>query len=90
MLVDLLSQPHPPCADVLVTVGSQAPLFYAIDALANLRPGGAIAPFSPRVNIYNPHDMLSFCAQSIFEGAADIVDHPVDPGVPFPEAHGAY
>ena len=44
----------------------------------------------PRVNIYNPHDMLSFCAQSIFEGAADIVDHPVDPGVPFPEAHGAY
>lgn len=90
ILVDLLSQPHPPCADVLVTVGSQAPLFYAIDALANLRPDDATAPFTPWVNIYNPHDLLSFCAESIFDGAAGVVDHSVDPGVPFPESHSAY
>ena len=41
MLVDLLSRQTAPQIAKLVTVGSQAPLFYALDSLENLRPGNA-------------------------------------------------
>jgi hypothetical protein len=89
ILVDLLSQGAHPPVDLLVTVGSQAPIFYAVDALEALRPGGTVAPFTPWLNIYNREDLLSFCAERVFPGLA-VEDVPVDAGVPFPESHSAY
>jgi hypothetical protein len=90
ILVDLLSSDSAPPVDLLVTVGSQAPLFYAIDALENLRPGAGPEPFTPWLNIYNEEDLLSFCAERVFPGNESIVDCPVDAGVGFPESHSAY
>jgi len=91
ILVDLLSGPQPPAVRKLITAGSQAPLFYLIDALVNLRPGAAQpVPFTPWLNIYNPQDFLSFCAERVFPRAPDISDTAVDPGVPFPASHSAY
>jgi hypothetical protein len=90
ILVDLLSRPAPPHADVLVTVGSQAPLLYAIDALGTLRPGGGQAPFVPWLNIYDRSDLLSYCAARVFAGAGAVTDEEVASGVPFPDAHSAY
>lgn len=90
VLVDLLSRGDAPPVDLLVTVGSQSPLFYTIDALEHLRPGQPSEPFRPWLNIYNPKDFLSFCAERVFPGFDGIVDQVVDPEAPFPESHGAY
>lgn len=91
ILVDLLSGPEAPPVDLLVTFGSQAPMLLALDALQVLRLGQATPrPFTPWLNIYNPDDLLSFVAQPIFAEIDGITDEPVFPGVPFPEAHGAY
>ena len=72
VLVDLLSSGSAPPVDRLVTVGSQAPLFYAIDALEHLRPGAGPEPFTPWLNIYNEADLLSFCAERVFPGTERI------------------
>ena len=90
VLVDLLSSGSAPPVDLLVTVGSQSPLFYAIDALEHLRPGVAPAPFTPWLNIYNEADLLSFCTERVFPDTSDIRDVAVDAGVGFPESHSAY
>jgi hypothetical protein len=91
VLVDILSQANPPRVDLLVTVGSQSPLFYAVDALENLRLFNSIArPFTPWLNIYDQSDFLSYCAARIFNGVSGIEDVEVSSGVPFPESHGAY
>ena len=79
MLVDLLSSGSAPAVDGLVTVGSQAPLFYAIDALEHLRPGAGPEPFTPWLNIYNEADLLSFCAERVFPGTAASVTLPSTP-----------
>lgn len=90
VLVDLLSRPDAPPVDLLVTVGSQSPMFYAIDALERLRPGSDVAPFSPWLNIYNPRDFLSFVTRRIWPDATGLTDAEVDPRVPFPASHSAY
>jgi hypothetical protein len=91
ILVDLLSREDAPRVDLLVTAGSQPAMLYAIDALDRLRPGQvAPVPFKPWLNIYNRQDALSFCAARVFPGFDGIQDEEVDPGVPFPESHGAY
>jgi hypothetical protein len=90
VLVDLLSSGSAPAVDLLVTVGSQSPLFYAIDALEHLRPGVLPAPFTPWLNVYNEADLLSFCAERVFPDTAGIRDVAVDAGVPFPWSHSAY
>ncbi len=90
ILVDLLSADDAPEVDLLVTVGSQSPLFYAIDALEHLRPGSGVEPFVPWLNIYNEDDLLSYCAERVFAGRDRIMDHRVDAHVPFPESHSAY
>ena len=91
VLVDLLTRADAPRVDLLVTAGSQSPLFYAIDGLANLRRDQRLpGPPSPWLNIYNPQDLLSFCAARVFPATPGIEDHEVDPGVPFPPAHSAY
>jgi hypothetical protein len=74
----------------LITVGSQAPYFYEIDALVS-RPFGAGLPrYFPKkwLNIFDPNDFFSYRAAKIFPGVA--VDKRVDNGQPFPESHSAY
>jgi hypothetical protein len=90
--VDLLSKPDAPHVDLLVTVGSQAPLLYLMDALENLTPEDKTRrPKVPWLNIYNRDDLLSFCAKQVFpEEKEDIVDFAIDAGVPFPASHSAY
>jgi hypothetical protein len=91
ILVDLLTQEQAPVVDRLITVGSQSPLFFAIDALDRLRPGQQTPfPFTPWLNIYNRNDLLSFLATGVFPGVDGITDVEVDAGVPFPESHSAY
>lgn len=55
--------------DLMVTVGSQAPLLYLMDALTTLRPGFEVQPFSPWLNIFNPRDPLGFRAAEVFSWA---------------------
>lgn len=90
ILVDVLSRDAAPAVDLLVTVGSQSPMFFAIDALGDLRPDGPKAPFSPWLNIYNRRDLLSFVTGGLWPGAAGLKDEEVDPRVPFPQSHSAY
>lgn len=91
ILVDLLAQEQAPVVDRLITVGSQSPLFFAIDALDRLRPGQQDPlPFTPWLNIYSRNDLLSFLATGVFPGVDGITDVEVDAGVPFPESHSAY
>lgn len=94
ILVDLLSRDKDAydAVDLLVTAGSQSPLFFAIDSLETLRPSASGQRlFKPWLNIYNRSDFLSFCAKPIFGPDDDrIWDESVDPGVPFPASHGAY
>lgn len=74
----------------LVTVGSQAPYFYEIDALVSRAYGDGLPAFFPRrwLNFYDPRDFLSFAGRELFPDIArDVV---VDNGQPFPESHGAY
>jgi hypothetical protein len=92
ILVDILSGPEAPPVDRLVTVGSQSPLFYAIDALDRIRrlvKGADPAPFTPWLNIYDRSDFLSFVAAKVFPGVA-VTDHEIASGVPFPASHSAY
>lgn len=74
----------------LVTVGSQAPFFYEIDALASRRYGTGLPDYFPRrwLNFYDPRDFLSYVGQELFKGFAH--DVKVDNGLPFPESHSAY
>jgi hypothetical protein len=95
--VDLLSSPEATTGDQklvvdqLVTVGSQAPLLYLLTSLHTLSPGEPdSSPFTPWLNIYNRHDLLSFCAERVFSRASPIIDAEVDVDVPFPASHSAY
>jgi hypothetical protein len=94
--VDLLAHTaapaDPPVAvDLLVTVGCQAPVFYLMDALPQLRPRHPeVTPSTPWLNIYNRQDLLAFCASAVFPNTRGIVDAEIDAGVPFPASHSAY
>jgi len=74
----------------LVTVGSQAPYFYEIDALTSLPFSRELPDCFPKkwLNFFDPRDLLSYRAQEIFRGRA--MDVRVDNGQPFPESHSAY
>ncbi|MCC9205670.1 thioesterase domain-containing protein [Arthrobacter sp. zg-Y769] len=92
--VDLLSSPEARGirADLLVTVGSSAPWFYLLDALAYLGPArGGTGPAVPWLNFWDERDLLSFCAERVFAGReVNVTDTEVDSGKPFPESHTAY
>jgi hypothetical protein len=94
-LVDLLaSWPEAP-VQACVTVGSQAPLLYAFDAIPSMPYDEASPPYLPVpwLNIYDSRDFLSFVAEPLFrrsDGLASVVDLRVSSGKDFPRSHGAY
>lgn len=88
VLVDALSAPGAPRPDLLVTVGSQAPLLAAIDALDPLGQPGSPPPFQPWLNVYDRRDFLSFVAAPVWPGERGITDVEVDSGLGFPDSHG--
>jgi hypothetical protein len=89
--VDLLVEKNLPQVQLLVTVGSQAPFLYEIDALHSLSYGDSLPNHFPKwLNIYDLRDVLSYVGdrQGLFPGK--IKDVKVDNQQPFPESHGAY
>lgn len=74
---------------LLITVGSQAPLLYEINALPTLKAGEALPDHIPAwLNIYDLRDYLSYIGGPIFPNR--VQDFLVDNRQPFPEAHSAY
>lgn len=80
---------------MLVTVGSQAPFLYEMNALVSREfseplPHRLPGHFPSRwLNVYDPRDFLSYLASGVFSGPV-IEDVPVDNGHPFPQAHNTY
>ncbi|MEV7523968.1 hypothetical protein [Streptomyces sp. NPDC091371] len=95
-LVDLLAlaaaRGEPvPGAELLVTVGSQAPFLYELGALTALEPGAKLPHgFPPWLNVYDRQDVLSYLAGPVFPGDTRISDHEVGSRQPFPACHSAY
>lgn len=91
---DLLAGPDTDGLDqvkLLVTVGSQAPLLYELNALAcGLKwPRPLPDSFTPAwVNIYDRRDLLAYAGDTLFHGRCR--DVPVGTGTAFPAAHEAY
>ncbi|MGW2676996.1 hypothetical protein [Streptomyces sp. NPDC001436] len=80
-----------PGADLLVTVGSQAPYLYELGALTALPPGSALPYGFPRwLNVYDRQDVLSYLAGPVFPGDPRVSDHEVRSRQPFPASHSAY
>jgi hypothetical protein len=77
---------------LLVTVGSQGPLLYELDALESLRFGEALPKHFPEwINIYDPWDFLSYKAEDVFGlSETTVKDIEVNNKQPFPESHSAY
>lgn len=78
----------------LVTVGTQAPMMYALGCLDGVTSQGALSsypqPFGPWLNVYNPADLLSFVAQPVFPFSDGIRDVRVSGAERFPASHSAY
>jgi pimeloyl-ACP methyl ester carboxylesterase len=75
---------------LLVTVGSQVPLLYELNALScGLKyPTAPADGFPPWVNMYDPHDLLAYGGKVAFPRHCS--DVAVNTKNPFPLAHGAY
>ncbi|GAA1729826.1 hypothetical protein [Streptomyces yatensis] len=88
--VDLLAEPDPPAGvDLLVTVGSQAPFLYELDALTALRRGEPLPAAFPRwINVYDEQDLLGFVGEKVFPDR--VTDLRVNTRQPFPRAHTSY
>ncbi|MDP9315587.1 MAG: hypothetical protein M3R24_32790 [Chloroflexota bacterium] len=89
--VDLLVMEPLPAVKLLVTVGSQAPYLYEINALHSLKWNEPLPPppdFPPWLNIFDLRDPLSYVGASIFPNR--VQDVLVDSKQPFPRAHSAY
>jgi hypothetical protein len=94
-LVDLIADWPDAPVDACVTVGSQAPLLYAFDAIPSMSYDEADPPHLPVpwLNIYDSRDFLSFVAEPLFrrsDGLASVVDLRVHSGRDFPRSHSAY
>ncbi|MFE9933775.1 hypothetical protein [Streptomyces sp. NPDC005533] len=80
-----------PGAELLVTVGSQAPFLYELGALTALEPGAKLPYGFPRwLNVYDRQDVLSYLAGPVFPGDPRVSDHEVGSRQPFPACHSAY
>lgn len=88
--VDLLLEKNPPQVHLLITVGSQAPLLYELNALVGMEysPNATLPPNFPQwLNIYTKNDLLSYVGGKILDG---VEDQKVEIREPFPKSHGAY
>lgn len=86
--VDLLVEEQISQVELLVTVGSQAPFLYELNALYSLEYGQPLPEHFPQwLNIYDLRDFLSYVGSRIFP---KVVDVEVDSKQPFPRSHGAY
>jgi hypothetical protein len=87
--VDLLILRPLPQVALLITVGSQAPYFYELNALHSLRyPEPLPRQFPPWLNFYDRRDLLSFIGNGVFpERVEDVL---VDNGLSFPYSHSGY
>jgi hypothetical protein len=94
MCVDLLIKENLPQVKLLITVGSQSPYFYEIDALQSLPFKNVSANerlpnhFPAWFNVYDHRDFLSYIGAEIF--GAKITDFEVNNRQPFPYSHSAY
>ncbi|MGQ5640599.1 MULTISPECIES: hypothetical protein [unclassified Streptomyces] len=87
--VELLATVRLPMVQALVTVGSQAPLLYELDALGQLPYGRSLPSFFPRwVNVFDRRDLLGYVGEGVFPGRVE--DREVDNRTAFPRAHSAY
>lgn len=92
---ELLAGAEAPEVAGLITVGSQAPLLYELDALATLRHDRK-APTADRLrkgfprwlNVYDLNDMLSYLGAGVFPQR--VADVEVASRQPFPQSHSAY
>jgi hypothetical protein len=89
--VDLLVSTEILQVSHLITVGSQVPYLYEIDALWSLRPGMRLPDtFRCRwLNVYDRGDFLSYKAEAIF-GRDRVTDMETRSGLAFPESHSGY
>jgi hypothetical protein len=92
--VDLLVGRNPGVA-LLITVGSQAPYLYEMNALVSLPYDGQVpadgrlpAHFPDWLNVYDLRDMLSYIGRGLL--GKKVEDIEVDNGKPFPNSHSAY
>jgi hypothetical protein len=87
--VDLLIEKPPDNVIGIVTAGSQAPLLYELDCLKTLRHCEQLPDHFPRwLNIYDPHDFLSYQGRIVFPGRVEDVE--IESNQPFPKSHSAY
>ncbi|AOY82957.1 hypothetical protein BJP36_26645 [Moorena producens JHB] len=87
--VDLLVTQPIKQVESLITVGSQAPFLYEINALYSLEFGQPLPDFFPEwLNIYDSRDFLSYIGATLFPNK--VQDVLVDSKQPFPQAHSAY
>ncbi|QMU72442.1 hypothetical protein [Streptacidiphilus sp. P02-A3a] len=89
--VDLLaSQNRSGKVTALVTVGSQAPFFYELDALWSLPFGTPLPPTFPAWwNVFDPRDPLAYVGEQVF-GSDRVTDVEFDTRRPLLRAHSAY
>lgn len=89
--IDLLIEQARPAIKGIITVGSQAPFFYEINALSQLAFGHSLPDdMPPWLNVYDPADLLAFVGAKVMKGGKGVEDLEVASGQPFPLAHGAY
>lgn len=87
--VDLLVKECLENVALLVTVGSQAPFLYEINALHSLEFGQPLPEHFPLwLNIYDLRDFLSYVGANVFPNK--VQDVLVDSKQPFPRSHSAY
>lgn len=87
--VDLLILNKLPEVKLLITVGSQAPFLYEINALQSLTYGKPLPDyFPPWMNIFDFQDNLSYIGKYLFPNR--VTDILVDNGQPFSRSHSSY
>ncbi|MEU2092032.1 alpha/beta fold hydrolase [Nocardia beijingensis] len=86
-LETLITRPEP-LVRQLITVGSQAPFLYELNALPSLAFGTRLPPHLPEwINIFDVRDLLGYAAAGVFPG---VEDRTVDNNCAFPRSHSAY
>jgi hypothetical protein len=95
LLLDKASREFRKQVKALITVGSQAPYFYEINALGSLpftrkesEVEAAFEDFPAWTNIHNRRDFLSYVGKGLFPGRVE--DYEVRSRLPFPQSHTSY